>query len=212
MKTRERNNEAAYIACAAISMAVARDISQRDGAYVVEAPHGRTMREVSMKAEELNPDNHSAKVFPTSSLPRDPGGRLATIQEYVQAGMMTQRQARRAIDFPDLEAVESLANAAEDLIAKILDAICDDGEYSPPEPTMDLQLAKEMVVEYLNRGAAQELDEERMDLLRTFNAQLDAMAPPPIPMAPPGAPGGQPTGAPAPPPVSNLLPNVPRSA
>ena len=40
-----------------------------------------------------------------------PAGRLATIQEYIQAGFITPRQGRRAIDFPDLETIESLGNS-----------------------------------------------------------------------------------------------------
>lgn len=213
MKTRERNNEAAYLECAKISIAVASDIAKAEGKYTVEAPNGHSMREVTMTSEDLARDDWTHKCFPTSSLPKDPGGRLATIQEYVQAGFMTPRQARRALDFPDLEAVESLANAAEDLITMVLDAICDDGEekYAPPEPTFDLALAKEIVVEYINRGMTQELDEDKVDLLRTWSAQVDMLtqaAMPPMP--PPGM--GAPQAAPAAPPVSQLIPNAPGPA
>lgn len=208
MKTRERLNERAFMDAAEVSIAIARDIALRDGKYTVSHPNKRALDEVSMSADELDPSGWDVKCFPTSSLPKDPAGRLQTIQEYIQAGFMTPRQGRRALDFPDLEAVESLANASEDLLTKLLDAICDDGEYTPPEPTDDLQLGKELVIEYINRGRALDLEPERLDLLRNWSAQVDALqaaATPPMPAAMPGQ-DASPQAQPAAPPTSNLLP------
>lgn len=211
LKTQERYNERGYLGLAAIAVAVAKDIAQRDGFYEVKAPKGQKLATVRFTKAELADDDWTIQCFPTSSLPKDPAGRLQTIQEYIQAGFMTPRQGRRALDFPDLEAVESLANAEEDLLTSILDAICDDGEYAPPEPTDDLQLCKELVVEYINRGRMLNLEEDRLDLLRQWSAQVDAMMQQlAAAMAPPAPalPGG-PQAVAAPPPVSNLLPNVP---
>lgn len=194
MKTKEGLNEDAFLELARIDLAMAREIAQESGGhYEVRAPSGRALTTVKLSAKELDPSAFEMQCFPTSSLPKDPAGRLATIQEYIQAGFMTPRQGRHELDFPDLEAYESLANAAEDLITKVLDDICDEGEYQPPEPTDDLAMAKEMVVEYINRGRAQDLDEENMDLLRTYSTQVDALlqaSMPPQPAMPPGMPPG----------------------
>lgn len=214
LKTNERLNERGYMDTIYFSMAIAREIAQREGYYEASAPSGRKLESVRMTAEELDPDEWDLQCFPTSSLPKDPAGRLATIQEYIQAGFMTPRQGRRALDFPDLEAIESLANAEEDLLTKMLDAICDDGDFTPPEPTDDLKLAKELVVEYINRGRMLELEEDKLDMLRTWNSQIDALVqaamPPPAPMPMPGAGappgGGVPQGQPMAPPQSNLMP------
>jgi len=157
MKTKERLNEDAFMELARIYIAIAREIAEREGKYEVRTPTGRVLTSVAMTSKDLDPSDYEMQCFPTSSLPKDPAGRLATIQEYIQAGFMSPRQGRRALDFPDLEAVESLANAAEDLLCKVLDAICDEGEYEPPEPTDDLALAKELVLEYINRGRMQGL-------------------------------------------------------
>lgn len=219
LKTQERLNERAYMELACISIAIARDIAKRKGHYEAKAPSGRAIKAIRLTADDLDPSGWEMQCFPTSSLPKDPGGRLATIQEYIQAGFMSPRQGRKALDFPDLEAVESLANASEDLLAMVLDGICDDAEYVPPEPTDDLHLAKELVVEYINRGRLQELEPERLDMLRTWSTQVDmlvqASMPPPPTMGMPGAgvppgmppgPGGPTQAVPAAPPVSNLLP------
>jgi hypothetical protein len=165
----------------------------------------------------IDDDEFVMQCFPVSRLPRDPAGRLQTIQEYIQAGMISQRQGRRALDFADIDSIESLANAQEDMISKVLDAIVDDGEYQPPEPTDDLALAKEMVVEYIQRYRALDLEPDKLNLLRNFNSQVDTLqkrAMAPAPGLPPGMPtapqdGSAPQAAPMAPPKSDLIPNAP---
>lgn len=208
LKTQERLNEKGFMDLAKIAISVAQDIAKRDGYYEVQARNGGMLSAVRMTAKELEAKDWQMECFPTSSLPKDPAGRLSTIQEYIQAGFLSPRQGRRLLDFPDLEANGMLANAAEDLLTKKLDSICDEGEYIGPEPTDDLQLAMELVVEYLSLGASQGLDEERMDDLRTFKSQVEylvQLAAPPPPM-----PGALPQAAPMAAPQSELVPNVPQ--
>lgn len=221
-KTAEELNQDAYMDLGTMAVAVAQEIAEEEGGYYeASAPTGRTMETVKLSAEDLASDEYHQQCFPTSSLPKEPGARLQTITEYIQAGFVNQRQGRRLLDFPDLEAHESLANAAEDLLTKVLDDICDEGEFAPPEPTDDLLMAKELVVEFINRARSQGLEEDRLDLLRTWNVQVDALmqatAPPPAPPGVPGAPMpmdpmamppgmGPPQALPAGPPTSPLVP------
>lgn len=211
LKTQERLNEAGYMQLAKLAIATARDIAKREGGYEVQAPSNSALNTVRMTAAELEDSDWRMQCFPTSSLPKDPAGRLATIQEYIQAGFISPRQGRRLLDFPDLEANGSLANADEDLLCKMLDDICDEGEFTTPEPTDNLQLAMELVVDYLARGRAQGLDDERLDMLRTWKAQIEFLMQQAMPPAPPMAPGG-PMAAPMPQPVSELVPNTPLAA
>lgn len=217
LKTQERLNERGYIDLARIAIAMARRIAERTGKpYEVRSPQGRSLLPIKMSAEDLDDKDWSLQCFPTSSLPKDPAGRLATIQEYIQAGFMSPRQGRRALDFPDLEAIESLANADEDLITKILDDICDEGKLAPPEPTDNLELAKELVTEYINRSRLYELEPEKLDLLHDWAAMVDDMLAAreeaamqaAAAMAPPMDAGGVPQAVPEAPPVSPLLPRA----
>src|SRR5712671_1961465 len=84
------------------------------------------------------------------SLPRDPAGRLQKVTEMIQSGMITIREGRRLLDYPDLQQVEKLANASEERIFKYLDGIVEDGEWNEPDGFMDLELAKELTVQYYN--------------------------------------------------------------
>jgi hypothetical protein len=131
---------------------------------------------------------------------------MATVTEQVQAGMLTIKEGRRLMRFPDLEQNEKLDNASEERIFKYLDAIVESGEYTPPDPFMDIELAETLVVQYINLYRAANLEQEKDDLLETFFNQIQtlklAMMPPPQAM--PAAP----TAVPEAPPVSPMLPNA----
>jgi len=183
-----RAYEQLFLDVAKLSIATVKQLAE-EGDYSVTVPGQGETATVRWSDVNLDADEYVMQAFPVSSLPRDPAGRLQTIQEYAQAGFLSPRQARRLLDFPDLEQVEGLANASEDYLCSILDAIVDRGEYTPPEPFDDLAMAKEMALEYYSRGRAAGLEEERLDLLRTFLAQITELEnPPPAPEAPGAGP------------------------
>jgi hypothetical protein len=189
--------------------------AQNDGktGYEVRVPGKKSVARVDWNDISLKEDDVVMQIYPVSSLPQDPAGRLQTIQEYAQAGFLSPRQARRLLDFPDLEQVETLANAEEDYLYSVFDKIVDDGDYSSPDPLDDLQLSKQLCLEYYAQGKLNNLREDRLELLRRYLAQIaeieQAMMPPPPPEA--IVPGM--TGAPLAPPMpmgpSDLVPNVP---
>jgi hypothetical protein len=209
-----QNYEAFALDLARLSIATVKDIvaGSRKG-YRVNVPSRGASQVVDWRDVELDEDDYCIKCFPVSALPQDPAGRLQTIQEYAQAGYLSPRQARRLLDFPDLEQVNSLANAMEDHLTAAIERIAYDGEMEAPEPYDDLAMAKELALEAYARGKEQCLPEDRLDLLRAYMAQVDSlMTPPPALMAPPGAAAGapgSPQAAPMPPPQSDLIPNTP---
>ncbi len=211
-RTIGRYNDKLYLDLAKMAIATAKDIAHANkGHYEVTVPGKKFLQKMDWDDIDLEESEYVMQCFPVSKLPSDPAGRLETIQEYIQAGMLSPRQGKRLLDFPDLEQVEGLQNAAEDVLTDILDRIVDDGEYTPPEPTDDLDLAKELVLEYMARGRMQALEPERMELLRCFSTQVDALlsmatTPSPAPVA------DGPQAQAAPPPTSDLVQNVPGMA
>lgn len=204
-----------YCDLAELAVDTAKEIFEETGKYQVQVPGKRSIEVLDWKDVSLERDQYILKIFPVSSLPTDPAGRLQTIQEYAQAGFMKPRTARRLLDSPDLEAEEDLANAPEEYLHKILEAIVEDGEYTPPEPYDDLQLAQELVLEYYAKGKASGLEEDKLEMLRKFDTQVKTLVakatqPPPAPAGalPPGG-AGSPQAVPEPTPQSNLIPNVP---
>lgn len=186
---------------------VACDIAKRTGKYQTIYPNKNGAKQIDLP--EISEEKRNAFViqcFDISSLPKDPAGRLQKITEMIQAGMIDIREGRRLLDFPDLEQVEKLANASEERILQTLDAIVEDGKYTPPDPFMDLQLALKLSVQYYNLYAASKLEPEKAEMLRTFNTQVNTLIQQSMPQQPMQA---QPLAAPQPRPTSELVPNVP---
>lgn len=186
----------------------AKDIYSYKKSYSVVFPDTKFTETIDWKDIKLKESEYVMKCFPTSSLPEEPAGRLETITEMMQAGLLSPRTGRRLLDFPDLQAQEDLSNVGEDLVCKLLEKIVNDGEYTAPEPFFDLQLCKTYALQYYNAAVFYGIEEERMAMLRQFMRQTDDLLginqPPP-----PAAPPGQPQAVPAAPPVSPMLPNAP---
>lgn len=105
--------------------------------------------------------------------------------------------------FPDLEQNEQLDNASEERIFQILDKIVENGKYTPPDIFLDLGLATQLTVQYINLYLAAKLEENKADMLRDFFKQCQALTQAAMPPAP------APTAKPMPQATSPILPNVP---
>lgn len=186
---------------------VAMDIANREGSYQTVYPNKDGTKEIDLPKMKILKDPFIIQCFTESSLPRTPAGRIATVTEQVQAGMLTVKEGRRLMKFPDLDQNEKLDNASEERIFKILDAIVEDGKYTPPDPFLDLELATTLVVQYINLYRAANLEQAKDDLLETFFNQVQALKmaamPPPMPAGP--MPQANPEAAP----TSPLVPNSP---
>lgn len=186
----------------------AKDIAERDGKYQSVYPGKDGTRKIDLPAAKLLDNPFVIQCYDASSLPRDPAGRLQKVTEMAQAGMISMQEARRLLDYPDLEQVDKLSSAQEERILQILDEIVEDGKYTAPDPFMDLQLATELVTQYYNLYVPAKLEESRAEMLRTFFTQVGALKQEAqAAMAPPQ--GASPQAVPQAPPVSDMLPNAP---
>jgi hypothetical protein len=207
-----------FIDLAYLMIDLAKDIAERDGKYSTIYPNKNGIKEIDLPEVDLLDDTFVIQCFTQSSLPKDPAGRLAKVTEMVQSGMISLQEGRRLLDYPDLEQVEILANAAEERVFQILDDIIDEGVYTPPDVFMDLAFAEKTVTQYINLYGQAKLEEEKQQLLRDFFTSIQtikqAAQPPQQPgMAPqPGAASPTPQAVAQPPPVSPLIPNAPQGA
>ena len=190
-------------------------IVEEEKNYEVKVPGKKFLKTMDWKSINLKEEEFEVNVYPISQLPDDPAGRLQTASEWAQAGLITPRQLRRVLDFPDIQSLESLQNSADDYLEMILDKLVDEGIYTPPEPHDDLVAAREMAQELYESGKTTDLEEERLELLRRFIKVIDWISgltqpPPTAPGVPPAGPaagaGGPPLGRPAAPPVSPMMP------
>ncbi len=201
-------------------MDVAKDIVEDTGSYSTVYPNKNSAKEIDLTKADLVKDSFVIQCFNMSSLPRDPAGRLAKVTEMITSGMLSIKDGRRLLDFPDLEQSETLANASEERIYKYLDDIVEDGKYTGPDPFMNLPLAQEIAVNYYNLYAACKLEEERSEMIMTFYTQAKALSDVAAgalqqqqmaaqAQAQGGAPGGVPQAAVAPPPTQQGINSQP---
>ena len=178
---------------------LAKEICERDGKYSTVYPNKNGTKQIDLPKASILKDPFVIQCFNMSSLPRDPAGRLQKITEMITSGMITIREGRRLLDYPDIDQMERLANASEERIFQYLDQIIEDGIYNGPDPFMDLQLANDTAVQYYNLYAAAKLEEEKQQMLRDFYSQvqnLKTVAMPPMQAPVAGAPGAPVAGTP----------------
>lgn len=185
----------------------AMDIAKRDGKYQTVYPNKDGTKEIDLPKMGFLKDPFIIQCFNESALPRTPAGRMAAVTEQVQAGMLSLKEGRRLMHFPDTEQNEKLDNASEERIFQILDKIVEDGDYTPPDPFLDLELATTLVVQYINLYRAAKLEEEKADLLEKFFNQVQTLVQASMP--PPQQQAATPQANPEAPPTSPLVPNGP---
>lgn len=218
--TLSRRYDNLFIDLAYLVVEMAMDIAKEQGKYSTIYPNKDGTKQIDLPKMSILQDPFVIQCFNMSSLPRDPAGRMQKVTEMIQSGMVSLKEGRRLLDFPDMQQMEKLANASEERIFKILDEIVEEGTYTPPDPFMDLALATELSTQYYNLYSCAKLEEERSQMLRDFFAQVQALkaasqATPSMPGMPPsGAPtpdgSNPPQATPEPLPSSPLIPNGPQ--
>ncbi len=184
----------------------ARDIAKVVPDFEVRAHSDGVLKVTRFLDVDMREQDRILKMYPTNLLSGDPAEKIAQLKDL--SGFYPPDDLRRAMDFPDLKAMDDYADASFALIQSYIQDWKDlskEPDYSGPEPFMDLvDGTKRVQLAYLV-AKRNKLPEERLQLFRDWiaDAQKILNPPPPPPAAPaPGANllGGPPTlGAPPPP-------------
>ena len=178
---------------------------------------------------DLDEDMYELQMFPVSSLPDSPEGRMQYVQELVQAGYIDQQAAMQLLDLPDIQSHLSLEMAGRNLIERNVEKIMIEGEYGineRPDAMDDLDYAKSHAKKVYQKSRLDNSEIDRLALLSQYISDVVALlqaaqtaptppAPPPVTMGPPPAAMGPPPpsmgpavsqGRPELPPVTPMLP------
>lgn len=163
--------------------------------YTIDVPCRKWAERVKWSDVAMAPDSYNMQVWPISILPQTPEARLEKAQEMFGAGLMSAAQLAEALDLPDDRTLPIVA--ASEAIEWAIDRMLDTGEFVPPEPLDNLELAKVYALTSYHEERIQGAPEDRLELLREYIDAADELMQPP---AGGGAPGPMPPGADAAPP------------
>jgi|TARA_R100000458_G_scaffold59055_1_gene68566 hypothetical protein len=165
---------------------IAREVSARGESFEVISQGDDDIEKIKWADIDLERNEYVMKVYPTSLLPTTPAAKLQKVIEMLQAGMLTQQEARALLDYPDLEAVNNMATASQELFNMMIERILEKGIYQAPEPYMNLSMGIAMMQSAYLRAKINSVPETRLDLFRRFIedsiallARMQAQAAPP---------------------------------
>lgn len=185
---------------------VVRCAKRIGGAYKVRSVDGNSITTIDWSdVADLDDDSYVIRVYPTSMLPTTPAGKLQWAQDMIKSGLLPPEDVLDIVNFPDTEAYAKRKNAARRSIMRRLTKMVKTGDAIGPEPFDDLKLAFTLARDFYHECVNDGVDEPRLELVRTFITNVNALNKPPAP--PPASPmtGGPPMAG-APPPQPSMLP------
>jgi hypothetical protein len=178
-----------FVDIAKASVGMARLIAENNaGHYPVNINNPKSLTKIDLKEVKLKEDDYTISVFPASSLPNDPAGRLETIDDLVKRGLLDPVEQRELLNFPDVEASNLLSTAQDEYLKEVFEKMLEDEEYTAPDPLMNLQLAQKLALQYYALGCKLGEGEEKLQLIRQFVSDIQDLqnppAAPPVPNLP----------------------------
>ncbi len=79
----------------------AKELYKTDKSYSVMVPGKEFIHSIKWKDVNMDDDQFLLQMFPISSLPSEPAGRISTISEMMQGGLISPQTGRRLLDFSD---------------------------------------------------------------------------------------------------------------
>ena len=171
------------------------------------------LERIDWEKVNLSKSRYRLTCYPTNFLPKTPYAKLTRILEMLKAGLVKPARAQLGLEYPDLEQMMGDQLAAYRNIERKLSALVrgESLDKNAPHPYMDLELARQLVVDQINSLEADGEADDKIEPLRTFfsltqDLLMKQQAPPPEQQQP----GQGSMAAPAPPP--GPVPPIPAQA
>ncbi len=167
--------EQSFLQTAAIYIDLSKDVADMGGDFEVVSASKKFIKSIKWSEIDLPKDAYVMQMFPTNQLPNTPAGRLAYVQELIQAGFVDQETAFSLLEFPDVDEYASLKNAFIDDLKHDLYTILDGKGVPQPEPYQNLAYGTKLFQSAYLRARAENAPEEILDGLRRWLSQADAL-------------------------------------
>lgn len=178
---------------------LAEELFEADPEYSVVFNGTRNSERLRWADVRLDKNDYTIQLFATAFLSRTPGAAFDDVKDLMAAELIDATEARALLNFPDLQRVFDLENAARDSYEKAVELILDKGVSLAPQPYdgLDgLKIGLKVMKEAYARARTEEVDESKLEMMRQWlDKCLDlitaeeakaaaAQAPPPQPTAP----------------------------
>ena len=173
-----------FMDLAKVFVDLSKDLYTKDKSLAVKYKNNKFLESIKWSDVEIAEDDYVLRCFPTSILPTQPAGRLQFVQELIQSGFIDKEIGLDLLDYPDLDRAMSIKNAGADNAMMILEKIVDEGKYESPEPYMNLKLCIELGQGMYLKARNDNVPEERLELLRRFIDDCNALSQVPAPVVP----------------------------
>lgn len=153
-----------------------RDIKDQYGNYVAFGHYKDAVEEIAWSEIQLPPDKYVIRAEGANMLSETPAGRKQDVIMLSQAGVLTPKQAIRALQSPDIAAITNdVTSSEQDIEWTIHEMTKETGRYLPPEPHQDLvEGIKQVRNAYLHERRAN-APEEVLARLDTWITEADVL-------------------------------------
>lgn len=103
----------------------------------------KIVRRIDWKALQNKENRYILRMYPTSSLPQTPAGRLATVQEWIGAGLLEPEEGIDLLGFPDIQATQRLKTADRNKVLHDVSKLLN-GKRATAEPFQNLDKSIEL--------------------------------------------------------------------
>ncbi len=206
-----RRYEDFHIKCATKMIDLVHKIYEEQGTYEVSSfSRKEGLEKLDFDEIKIDKDGYIMQVFPVSSLPSEPAGKLEYVNLMMSAGLVDKTMGLDLLDMPDTDRYTQLTLSSYHIIEKNIEEMLDTGVFISPEPYDDLQLCLKLGNSYYNLARQKKMGEKSLNLIRDWISRAEDLlkatteppaepmqsdvAPPPQ-MSPgpiPGVPGGMP--------------------
>lgn len=139
-----------------------------EGQYQVKVKGKKFFKTIKWKQVDLDEDQYTTGLFPTSALSRTPAGRIAEVRELMQDGFVSKEDSFKLLDFPDLQGFYNFETAPGEDIDMVLEKIIEDDEYMTPEPYQNLEYGINKMQKAYLLFRSQNCPEEKLELIRRW--------------------------------------------
>ena len=167
--------EQTFLTTARIYIDLVKEIADDGEDIAVVAESKSFVKTINWSEIQLKDNDFVMKMFPASSLPTTPAGRLKYVEELIDAGFVDRAYATDLLDFPDIEEYNSLSNAIVEDIKWTAYKMLYENEYSSPEPMQGLQLGVDTMRLYYLRAKREGAPEDRLELLLRWITTAEAL-------------------------------------